>query len=118
GGGSRRGRGRAARAPPHRRRAAALLHRVRAMKTVSLVVLLALALPAPGRADPFLDQVVQVTIGTGGGAGAPEKVLGPPRGGGALQGPSDTPSPRLGGQIVVEVAGKPRVYGPGGGATP
>jgi hypothetical protein len=83
------------------------------MKTVSLVVLLALALPAPGRADPFLDQVVQVTIGTGGGAGAAEKVLGPPRGGGAFQGSSDTLSLGLGGQIVVEFADNAVVNGPG-----
>jgi hypothetical protein len=51
-----------------------------------LVALLALALPMPGRADPFLDAVVSVTIGTGGGA---------------FQGSSDTLSLGLGGQIVV-----------------
>ena len=71
------------------------------MKTASLVVLLALALPAPGRADPFLDQVVGVTIGTGGGAGDPAKVLGPPRGGGAFQGSSDTLSLGLDRKSVV-----------------
>jgi hypothetical protein len=40
-----------------------------------LVAQLALALPMPGRADPFLDAVVSVTIGTGGGAGTEAAVL-------------------------------------------
>ena len=71
------------------------------MKILPLVALLALALPMPGRADPFLDTVVSVTIGTGGGAGSQAAVLGPPRGGGAFQGSSDTLSLGLGGQIVV-----------------
>jgi Thrombospondin type 3 repeat len=71
------------------------------MRMLPLVALLAVALPMPGRADPFLDAVVSVTIGTGGGAGSQAAVLGPPRGGGAFTGSSDTLSLGLGGQIVV-----------------
>jgi hypothetical protein len=83
------------------------------MKTLPLVALLVLALPMPGRADPFLDTVVSVTIGTGGGAGSQAAVLGPPRGGGAFQGSSDTLSLGLGGQIVVEFTDNVVVDRPG-----
>jgi hypothetical protein len=57
------------------------------------------------RADPFADRVVDVVVGTGGGAGEmalPGVVLGPPRGAGAFQGSSDTFSLGLGGRIVLE----------------
>ena len=83
------------------------------MKSVWLIALLALGLPAPGRADPFLDRVVQVTIGAGGGAGDQTNVLGPPRGAGAFVGSSDTLSLGLGGQIVVEFADNAVVDRPG-----
>src|SRR5262249_44358308 len=55
-------------------------------------------------ADPFADRVVAYQIGTGGGAGQDEMpgvVLGPPRGGGAFQGSTDTLSLGLGGWIIL-----------------
>jgi hypothetical protein len=74
---------------------------------------LLLALASPALADPFLDRVVSKTIGAGGGAGDDTKVLGPPRGAGALQGSTDTLSLGLGGQIVVEFADNVVVDRPG-----
>src|SRR5262249_61109912 len=55
-------------------------------------------------ADPFADRVVAYQIGTGGGAGQDEMpgvVLGPPRGGGAFQGSTDTLFLGLGGWIII-----------------
>jgi hypothetical protein len=55
-------------------------------------------------ADPFADRVVTHVVGTGGGAGEsglPAVVLGPPRGGGAFQGGTDTVSLGLGGTITL-----------------
>ena len=65
---------------------------------------LLLGLAAPAGAEPFADAVVSYTIGTGGGAmesALPGVVLGPPRGGGAFRGGTDTLSLGLGGSIVV-----------------
>ena len=71
-------------------------------KTVgSVTLIVSVLLAAHTRAEPFLDRVVDATIGTGGGAGAPELVLGPPHGAGALQGSTDTLSLGLGGTIQV-----------------
>ncbi len=55
-------------------------------------------------AEPFADRVVAHVVGTGGGAGEsglPAIVLGPPRGGGAFQGGTDTFSLGLGGTITL-----------------
>src|SRR5262245_2445483 len=55
-------------------------------------------------AESFADRVVTHVIGTGGGAGEselPSIVLGPPRGGGAFQGSTDTSSLGLGGTITL-----------------
>jgi hypothetical protein len=67
-------------------------------------------------ADPFADAVVTYTIGTGGGSGQaalPGIVLGPPRGGGAFQGSSDTFSLGLGGTITLEFVDNVIVDRPG-----
>ncbi len=67
-------------------------------------------------ADPFADRVVDYRIGTGGGAGEdrlPGVVLGPPHGGGAFQGSTDTLSLGLGGSIVLELTDNLIVDGPG-----
>ena len=67
-------------------------------------------------ADPFVDRVVGYAIGTGGGAGQeklPGIVLGPPRGGGAFQGSTDTLSLGLGGWIVLEFTDNILVDRPG-----
>jgi hypothetical protein len=67
-------------------------------------------------ADPFADQVVGYQIGTGGGAGQAEMpgiVLGPPHGGGAFQGSTDTLSLGLGGWIVLAFTTGSIVDGPG-----
>ncbi len=78
----------------------------------------ALVLLFAGRvaAEPFVDRVVSYTIGTGGGAREPDLpgvVLGPPRGGGAFQGSTDTFSLGLGGQIVLEFTDNVVVDRPG-----
>jgi len=52
-------------------------------------------------ADPYLDAVVDVTFGSGGGGGSEALVLGPPRGGGAFQGSLHTLSLGLNGSITV-----------------
>src|SRR5262245_23956908 len=55
-------------------------------------------------AEPFADRVVSHVVGAGGGAGEselPAIVLGPPRGGGAFQGSTDTFSLGLGGSITL-----------------
>ena len=82
------------------------------MRRAALVVAL-LLLAAGSHADPFLDRIVDVRIGTGGGAGESAMVLGPPRGAGALQGSADTLSLGLGGTIEVEFADNVVVDGPG-----
>src|SRR5262245_12526585 len=67
-------------------------------------------------ADPFADRVVTQVTGTGGGAGAgglPSIVLGPPRGGGAFQGSTDTSSLGLGGTITLAFDDNVIVDGPG-----
>jgi hypothetical protein len=80
--------------------------------TVRLLLLL-LGFVATASADPFADRVVTYTIGAGGGGGAPERVLGPPRGAGAFQGSTDTLSLGAGGAIVVEFADNVVVDRPG-----
>jgi hypothetical protein len=68
------------------------------------------------RADPFADRVVAYQIGVGGGAGQdkmPGIVLGPPHGGGAFQGSTDTLSLGLGGWIVLEFTDGLITDGPG-----
>jgi len=83
-----------------------------------LALLIAFCAGVTGRAlaDPFADAVVSHQIGTGGGAGEsalPGIVLGPPRGGGAFQGSTDTLSLGLGGSIVVAFTDNVIVDGPG-----
>jgi hypothetical protein len=67
-------------------------------------------------AAPFADQVVAYQIGVEGGAGQdkmPGIVLGPPRGGGAFQGSTDTLSLGLGGWIILEFSDGLMVDAPG-----
>jgi len=67
-------------------------------------------------ADPFADRVIAYQIGPGGGAGQDEMpgiVLGPPRGGGAFQGSTDTLSLGLGGWIILGFTSGSIVDGPG-----
>jgi hypothetical protein len=64
-------------------------------------------------ADPFVDAVVDVTIGTAGGGGSTANVLGPPHGAGAFQGSSHTLSLGLGGMITVAFTDNAIVNGPG-----
>jgi hypothetical protein len=91
------------------------------MKTRA-VALLVLALAAPAGAEPFADAVVSHTIGTGGGAipmgsALPGVVLGPPRGGGAFLGTTDTLSLGLGGSIVLAFTDNVVIDGPGSDLT-
>lgn len=82
----------------------------------ALLLALVLLLPTPARADPWLDAVVDWTIGTGGGARAadlPGVLLGPPRGGGSFTGSLHTLSLGLGGQVIVEFVDNVVVNGPG-----
>jgi hypothetical protein len=75
-----------------------------------------LALAGPAGAEPFADAVVSYTIGTGGGAmesALPGVVLGPPRGGGAFLGSTDTLSLGLGGSIVLAFTDNLILDGPG-----
>jgi len=80
------------------------------MKT-SLLVLFVLATRA--WADPFVDAVVEVTIGTAGGGGAQANVLGPPHGAGPFQGSLHTLSLGLGGTITVAFTDNAIVNRPG-----
>ena len=82
------------------------------MRLALLIALLG-ALAGRAAADPFADAVVAYQIGTGGGAGQPALVLGPPRGGGAFQGSTDTLSLGLGGWIVLAFTDNVIVDGPG-----
>src|SRR5437870_10033504 len=82
------------------------------MRLAALIALLG-ALAGRAAADPFADTVVAYQIGAGGGAGQPALVLGPPRGGGAFQGSTDTLSLGLGGWIVLAFTGNLIVDGPG-----
>jgi hypothetical protein len=80
------------------------------------VLAVVLLLGGPALADPFAGQVVAYQIGTGGGAGKdamPGIVLGPPHGGGAFQGSTDTLSLGLGGWIVLAFTSGSIVDGPG-----
>jgi len=80
------------------------------------VSLLLIALAARASAEPFADAVVGYTIGTGGGAmetALPGVVLGPPRGGGAFRGTTDTFSLGLGGSIVLGFTDNVVIDGPG-----
>jgi len=79
---------------------------------LALIALLG-ALAGHAAADPFADTVVAYQIGTGGGSGQPALVLGPPRGGGAFQGSTDTLSLGLGGWIVLAFTDNLIVDGPG-----
>ena len=83
-----------------------------------LALLIAFLAAVIGRAaaDPFADAVVDYQIVPGGGAGQtalPGIVLGPPRGGGAFQGSTDTLSLGLGGWIVLGFTDNVIVDGPG-----
>jgi len=87
--------------------------RMPAMKFMKLMPLVLLVLATRATADPFVDAVVDVTIGTAGGGGTPENVLGPPHGAGPFQGSSHTLSLGLGGAITVAFTDNAIVNGPG-----
>ena len=83
---------------------------------LALVIAVLAAVSGRAAADPFADAVVTYQIGTGGGTGEsalPGIVLGPPRGGGAFQGSTDTLSLGLGGSIVLAFTDNVIVDGPG-----
>jgi hypothetical protein len=80
---------------------------------VRAFVLVLLALAAHASADPFVDAVVAVSIGTGGSGGSEANVLGPPHGAGAFQGSLHTLSLGLGGSITVAFTDNAVVNGPG-----
>ena len=84
-------------------------------KTVAFVMLVvSVLLAAHARAEPFSTASSTSQIGTGGGGGRARRlVLGPPHGGGALQGSTDTFSLGLGGTIVGGVRRQRLVDGPG-----
>ena len=72
---------------------------------ILLLVGVVVCLSGRARAQAFADRVVAYQIGTGGGAGLdkmPGIVLGPPHGGGAFRGSTDTLSLGLGGWIILE----------------
>jgi len=71
------------------------------MTTRAKMLVLALFAARVAAADPFLDEVVGVTLGPGGGGGSAALVLGPPRGGGPFQGATHTLSLGLNGSITV-----------------
>ncbi len=74
------------------------------MRRLMLCAAAVLATAAAAGAEPFADRVVAHVVGTGGGAGEsglPGIVLGPPRGGGAFQGSTDTLSLGLGGTVTL-----------------
>ncbi len=65
---------------------------------------------------PYAVRVTSFAPGPGAGFGAeslPDVVLGPPMGGGAVQGGTDVVSLGVGGEIVVELGGEGAVDGPG-----
>lgn len=74
------------------------------LKTSYLLLSSVLLIGSPAWAGPFIDAVVSFTPGPSGGFGEdslPGIVLGPPHGGGLLQGSSDVVSLGIGGSIVV-----------------
>jgi hypothetical protein len=79
------------------------------MKTLVLLLLVA----TRAAADPFVDAVVSVTLGTGGGGGSQANVLGPPHGAGPFQGSTHTLSLGLGGTITVAFTDNAIVNRPG-----
>jgi len=84
--------------------------------TILLLVGAVVFFPGYAHAQAFADGVVVYQIGTGGGAGLdkmPGIVLGPPHGGGAFRGSTDTLSLGLGGWIIVEFTEGWIVDGPG-----
>ena len=85
------------------------------MGRLLLALVAAALLGGAAHATPFAAQVVAYQIGAGGGAGVdrmPGVVLGPPRGGGAFRGSTDTLSLGLGGWIVLGFD-EPITDGPG-----
>jgi hypothetical protein len=86
------------------------------MRRLALSIAVLITAATIAAADPFADRVVTYTVGTGGGggqAGLPGVVLGPPHGGGAFQGSSDTFSLGLGGSITLAFDDNVLVNGPG-----
>jgi hypothetical protein len=79
----------------------------------ALVLALFVLLGARASADPFVDAVVAVSVGTAGGGGSQANVLGPPHGAGAFQGSTHTLSLGLGGSITVAFTDNVVVNGPG-----
>jgi len=82
----------------------------------SLAYLAAALTAGLAHADPFADRVLTFAVGTGGGAGQaslPAIVLGPPHGGGAFHGSTDTFSLGLGGTITLAFDDNVIVNGPG-----
>jgi hypothetical protein len=86
------------------------------MDRLMLCAVAVIATVALAGAEPFADRVVGHVVGTGGGAGEsglPAIVLGPPHGGGAFQGGTDTFSLGLGGTITLAFDDNVIVDGPG-----
>ena len=81
------------------------------MRTLGLLLLMLAA--ARAGAEPFADEVVEVTLGTAGGGGAQANVLGPPQGAGPFQGSTHTLSLGLGGSITVAFTDNTIRNGPG-----
>ena len=87
-----------------------------AMRRLILSIAASIAAATIAGAEPFADRVVTYAIGTGGGsgeAGLPGVVLGPPHGGGAFHGSTDTFSLGLGGSITLAFDDNVLVDGPG-----
>jgi hypothetical protein len=86
------------------------------MRRLTLSIAVVIVTASIAAAEPFADRVVTYTVGTGGGGGQaelPGVVLGPPHGGGAFQGSSDTFSLGLGGSITLAFDDNVLVNGPG-----
>ncbi len=92
----------------------AIAMRSRLLSTTTALAL-GIAAPAPVHAQSFVAAVVDFVPGTGAGYGQdrlPDIVLGPPRGGGPIEGSADVLSLGNGGRIVLEFA-PPICDGPG-----
>lgn len=58
--------------------------------------------PPPNAQAPYIDRVVSINLGTSGGFGRSENVLGPPHGAGLFRGSTDVFSLGRGGEIILE----------------
>ncbi len=88
------------------------LARLPAVVAAAAALVAALAGCGGPAGEPFLEEVLEVTIGEHGGFGDEGKVLGPPRGGGELSGSLDVLSLGRGGSITARL-GTPAIDGEG-----